>query len=478
MKRIILLSLVTSSLLLSNEYQDWLNQQSNQYSSYKKSIDQEFSDMLKKDWESFNSMSTPPSYKKPKPKIIPEVKKEVTVSKKEIEKSPLVKIPITAKPKVVKKKITIIKKPYILKDFKTIDLNFYSESLSIQYDIKSAFYMGRINKNIISKYWEQLSKTKFKKLISQIDDVTNRLNLNDWAKYQLIYKLGYGIYEDNNISNLFTWFILVKMNYDIKIGYSGSNIYLLSPVKHKLYQTTFFNLDDIKYYILNPNGKSNVTGSVYTYKGKYPKSTNILSFKIDKPILLNQNIKQKDLSFVFERKKYNISVNYSTDLVKFYSTFPQSDYKIYYDTKNSTKLNDTLLVELSKAIKGKTEIEAVNLLLRFVQTAFKYKTDQTQFNNEKVMFPEETVYYPYSDCEDRSIMFNYLVKRLLSLNVVGVRYTDHLASAVELSSTIKGSKFNYKNKTYTITDPTYINANAGMVMPKYKNSNFKVIEIQ
>jgi hypothetical protein len=116
------------------------------------------------------------------------------------------------------------------------------------------------------------------------------------------------------------------------------------------------------------------------------------------------------------------------------------------------------------------------MILRFVQTSFKYKTDDEQFTYEKVFFPEETLYYPYSDCEDRSIMFSYLVETLLDLDVVAVKYDGHLSTAVNFSTKIKGSGFTYKNKKYTIADPTYINANIGRIMPKYINANFSVLE--
>ena len=94
------------------------------------------------------------------------------------------------------------------------------------------------------------------------------------------------------------------------------------------------------------------------------------------------------------------------------------------------------------------------------------------------MFPEETINYPYSDCEDRSIMFSYLVKRLLNLDVIGVKYKDHIATAVAFSSKISGANFRYKDKRYTVSDPTYINANAGTIMPQYKNSKFKIISLR
>jgi hypothetical protein len=196
-----------------------------------------------------------------------------------------------------------------------------------------------------------------------------------------------------------------------------------------------------------------------------------------KDIKLYTNLKRKNLEFKYYGKKYKIASSYSKDLVDFYRTFPQSDYTIYFGTKNSAPLSNSILRQLQMLVKGKSELEAVNLLLRFTQTAFKYKTDQKQFDYEKVMFPEETVYYPYSDCEDRSIMFSFLVKNLLGLEVVGIKYPDHLATAVRFSSRVSGDSFKYKGKRYTISDPTYINANAGMAMPQYKKSKFEIISL-
>jgi len=503
-----LLFLCLISFLGANEYQEWLKAQSKQYTQYKKTMDEEFSDMLKKDWEAFKAMSNPTPYKKPKPVALPKVKKEVKVSKKEIKNSPIVKLKPTIKKPIPKKDIQkptikkpvpkqivhkpIVKKPNttvfvppvkldkpkILKNFKRVKFDFYSSAVSIQYDIKSAFYLGKINKRVIAKYWDIMSQTQYKKLVSQINKISDNLNLNDWAKYQLIHKLGNKIYHDDNIANLFTWFVLVKMKYDTKVGYSQNKIYLLSTIKHKLFQISFFNLKKKKYYVLTPNGKVGKIGSIFTYAGDYPKAKEKLSFEMKKELKFYNNIKQKNLKFKYDGKKYSINSKYSSDLIQFYKTFPQSDYNVYFETKNSTPLNSTILVKLTPLLKGKSEIEAVNLLLRFVQTSFKYKTDQKQFDYEKVMFPEETIFYPYSDCEDRSIMFSYLVKNILGLDVVGVKYSDHLATAVAFSSNVSGSSFTYKNKKYTISDPTYINANVGMAMPKYRDSKFEIISLR
>jgi hypothetical protein len=142
---------------------------------------------------------------------------------------------------------------------------------------------------------------------------------------------------------------------------------------------------------------------------------------------------------------------------------------VYFDSKVSNMTRGRLLAGLRVIIDGKKEVEAVNILLRFVQNAFAYKTDQKQFKYEKVLFPEETLYYKYSDCEDRTILFSYLVKNLLNLDTIGLKYKDHISSAVALNSKIRGDGYKVNGRLFYVADPTFINANIGETMTKYKN---------
>ena len=93
------------------------------------------------------------------------------------------------------------------------------------------------------------------------------------------------------------------------------------------------------------------------------------------------------------------------------------------------------------------------------------------------MFPEETLYYPYSDCEDRSILFAWLVHNLLGMDVVGLDYPGHVATAVRFKGKVAGDAVMYNGKRYMVTDPTYINASAGMTMPNFKKNKPGVIKI-
>jgi len=461
----------------ASEYSDWLASQNQEYTQFKKSYDDEFSNMLKKQWEEYKTYNTPSAFNKPKPKTLPKVQEVVKVPQKDIKKSVIVTVPEN----IVKEKVKPKPKQIVKQDYKdgytNIKFDFYNQPINIQYDDKFKFDLFEVNKNTISKSWQTLSSTNYDDIINQINKYNNRYSFNDWAKYLFIYNIGQNIYTNNNQANLFTWFILTKMKYDTKVAYSNDEVYLLANVKQKLYQVSYFTIDNKRYNVLKPNGNSRSMDSIFTYESNYKDANNVMSFDMtDKEIALYSNIQEKSFSFDYENKQYNLKAKYSFDLVKFYETFPQSEYSLYYDSKKSNIITSSLLVQLKPFLANKTELEATNFLLRFVQKAFKYKTDDEQFSYEKVLFPEETLYYPYCDCEDRSIIFVYLVKELLGLDAVGILYSDHMSAGVSFSTNVSGDSILYDNKTYIISDPTYINANVGMSMPKYKNSKYTIVK--
>ena len=194
---------------------------------------------------------------------------------------------------------------------------------------------------------------------------------------------------------------------------------------------------------------------------------------------INTGRKQKEriLKFTFNNQAYRINSNYDSETIRYLQTYPQLDINIYFNSTVNNATANPLLKQLKPLLDGKSEEEAVNLLLRFVQTSFKYKTDDKQFGIENYFFPEETLYYPYSDCEDRSVFFAWLVHNLLGLDVIGLDFPGHIAAAVHFNNNIKGDSLNFKGKRFVVTDPTYINANAGMTMPAYKNIKPGVIEV-
>lgn len=461
----------------SNEYNSWLEKEQQQFASFKKSHDEAFSDAIKKEWEAFEASYTLTPYTTPKPTQLPRLEEESKLDTPLLETSPLVNVNVSP-PKIEK---TFPKTPLTLTkkedaSLKALSIDFYSHKISVSYNPHIAFLLTSISKEGIANFWERFSKVDHQYLITQIQFIVEQYGLNDWATYLLVHKLGMHIYDLENMANLFTWYVLTQMNYDVKIGYTSQNIYLLAHMQHKLFQVAFLNHKGTQYYLLHPTGSIRTHQPIYTYNAHHPKAQKKLSFEFKTPLLLNTHYAHKALHFKYNNEVYTIESQYSTDLVEFYKTFPQSDYPIYFNTNNSSFLHQSLLLSLKPFIQNKTELEAVNILLRFVQTAFTYQTDKEQFNYEKVFFPEETLFYPYSDCEDRTILFAFLVKHLLHLDVIALRYQDHMSAAVEFSTQPQLDGVIHNNRYYIFADPTYVNANIGVQMPQYQHKNYEIIE--
>ena len=106
---------------------------------------------------------------------------------------------------------------------------------------------------------------------------------------------------------------------------------------------------------------------------------------------------------------------------------------MYANTPMSEDVKRQIYPDLKAAINGCDQLTAVNKLLNFVQTGFEYEYDDKVWGGDRAFFAEESLYYPYCDCEDRSILFTRLVRDLLGFVVSWFIYPGHLASAVEFS---------------------------------------------
>jgi hypothetical protein len=168
----------------------------------------------------------------------------------------------------------------------------------------------------------------------------------------------------------------------------------------------------------------------------------------------------------YRDKSYSIS--YNKNLVDFYASYPCVEFSVYAEAPLDPETLQGIESQIAQGVRDKSQEEAVNLLLHFVQLYFEYKTDAQQFGYERWFFAEETIASSYSDCEDRSILFVQLVRRILGMKVGLVYYPGiHLATAVKFDSPqTDGDYVLLDGEKYLICDPTYRRAGLGAAMPK------------
>jgi len=364
----------------------------------------------------------------------------------------------------------------------TAEVDFFHTPLNIKYDAKLRASLSHpINEEAISAFWSELSRSKYDDLLNEVRYLRSQMRLNDWGYCVLLKKIGEHLYEgSSNEITLFIWFMLVKSGYNAKVGYNENGVYLLIPSENKLFGVMYFTLENKeKFYAVRfDSTDAQFEGSLFTYDGSYPGAEKRLSFALNNLPFIGNIATSRALKFTYGDKEYSVNVKVNRGVVDFFSFYPQTNMEVYFEAPASSDASASLLSAMKPIVQGKSEIEAVNILLRFVQTAFGYKTDRENFGREKPMFPDETLFYEFSDCEDRSVLFSYLVKHLLGLDVIGLDYPAHVATAVKFSNLIEGDAVSYRNQHYVICDPTYENANVGVCMPLYHNTQPNVIKIQ
>lgn len=477
-KILILIMLFSSKLwAVDSEFRQYLSQQMNDYNQFKEEMDKEFTEFLQKEWKDYQMFKGIPQDETIKPKVIPKVEnqKPLVIKKPSNETISTEKIKI---PVVKQKPNTVVTPPPVIQD-KGVPHKFifYGAEVVLKYDKNMLVnQLNDINNAEIAKFWEKASKSDFSILIDSLKSAAKSLNLGDWGTVVLVKSASLSICDnDFNRANLLSWFVLVKLGYDARIGINGNKIYLLIPSEKIIYGVTYFVLDGVEYYAIDTLQTGTFLKTIKTYNGSYPGTKSFIKINAEKP-LLPENYGIKNFTFYYNGVKYKINLVYDSNYVNFYKLFPQTELDVYENAGVSQKTAYTMVEELSRVVKGKPLVEAANIILRFVQTAFAYKTDIEQFGYEKYLVPDETIFYPYSDCEDRSILYYYLAKNILGVDVVLLDYPGHVATGIHLKDHIDGDYVIYNNKKYYVADPTYINSNIGMTMPNVAKYKPKVIK--
>ena len=342
------------------------------------------------------------------------------------------------------------------------------------------FRSGDIDNKKIAEFWEVVSSVNHTDFVNHTLSLKETMGLNDWGYVLLVNDISKSIFGSRNISlvRMMNWFILTKAGYQNKIGYDQNGVYNLFTVSNNIFNAQYYTLDGNKYFPINFNEEYQTPSSIFTYQGDHGAQVRKLDLSIESyPAFINPSAMiEKTLSFDFQGTQYSIPVTINKEIIAYFEYYPLTDLPVFFTASLSSQTKQQLYAELVPVLEGMGEVQAVNFLLRLVQTSFGYKTDQDQFDREKYMMPEEILFYPYSDCDDRSIFFATLVKELLGLDVVGLRYSRHLAVAVEFKGNVEGDYHMSDGRKYTVTDPTYINAPAGLTMSSYRGETPQIVK--
>ncbi|WP_287619535.1 hypothetical protein [Parabacteroides sp.] len=440
-----------------------------EYNEYRKENEREYANYLRQTWIEYQLHKGINPYKEPKPDTIPTAPKDEKKIIKEIPAKGNIEVPIDP-----------VHEPDILlggnnqpKGLKSISVPFYGTDYQLSHNLGNYILKSTKTKDIADT-WETFGTPAVSQLVADLVTIKLENKLNDWAFFLLVEKTANQLPQlaDSNTRILFRHFALFKCGYNIRIGLIGKSLILLVPFKEQINWRQFLSEKDTKYYLFTDH-ENNASGAVYTVPLSGNNSGRSFSLYIQEDIYLADQPVQ--LSRTFRKTKYTVTIN--SNRIDFLKDYPQCDFRIFAEAPVDPRFEEEILKQIAPQIEPLSTGDALNWLLHFTQSAFQYATDHAQFGHEEYLFPEETFFYPKSDCEDRAIFFAWIVRRTLNLEVALMSYKDHLATGVILDQDIKGTYIRTSDKRYLLCDPTYIGANIGQCMPRYKDERPEVLKL-
>ena len=354
---------------------------------------------------------------------------------------------------------------------KVAAFNFYGQACSLKYPSTLTNDLPvEASREYVSEFWQSSSQKPYHKLVNDLIAYKQQLNIPGYGFMIMLQDFTTYLNVSPFEETMYQWFLLSKAGYDTKVGFSNGRAFLIVASENKIYGKPYFELAGVTYYVLDDE-----VAEIETYGKVDTNAEAMLDFAFKESPDLPLNPRSKQLQFTHGNVEYNWEIFYNLNVVNLLEDFPVVDLPSHFNSKGSFLLERSLQKQIGDAIAQMTEVEAISLLLSFSQKAFEYQTDQVQFGYEKIFFPDQLMHYPYSDCDDRVVFMNYLVRLFLDVETVALLFPQHIALGVRLAQPAYGETLDFGGKSFTFCDPTFYNAPLGTVIPQADREQMRVL---
>ena len=428
-----------------------------EFNDFKESAMKEYIDFVRKSWKEFTADSP---IEIPKdtimPVFMPDEEREKPIDSKYVQIKEVVKsVPN------VRRKEPVLKIEEVEQSLdKYVQFTFYGARVKVRFDVADKVALSAVDENSIADALKTMSGKAYNNMLLDCMRLKRGLDLSDWAYIQLIDSLANSVYaNDANGASLLTAYIYMNSGYKMRLASGNGRLYMLYASEHVIYEQNSFMIDGERYYGTKELPiRLNICSA--SFKGEEPLSLVItgnqrFALNISEPRQIS-SVKYPD---------FNVSVRVNRNLLDFYSTYPTSmigdnmltRWAMYANTPFDISVANVLYPALSMKLKGMSQLEAVEHLLNLVQTGFKYEYDDKVWGSDRIFFADECLFYPYNDCDDRSVLFSRLVRDLLGLDVVLVVVPGHILAAVNFTQEVDGNYTMFNDRKFVLCEPTCTN---------------------
>ncbi len=459
-------------------YEKFKQQAKTDYENFRDKANKEYAEFMKQAWKEFHAM--PPVPQPVEKEIPPVVIKEE--EKKPIESNPLpIDEEIVTLPAPEPQPVPVAPiKEQPVEEEESVSFSVYGTSLKVRFSSDERFRLPDCSEQTLSEAWKRLSGKAYNNTIRDCLELRIMRQFSDWAYLKMLDSFSKACMGHGNEAVLLMAYIYCQSGYRMRLGVLDGQLYMLYGSQHVVFNKAYYIFDDDYYYIYNSDILSlkvcNIT---------FPKEK-ALSLYVPMEQLFDYA--PSDVRHLKAKRYPNMDVTsqVNKNLIAFCDEYPKSSIWDNFMTRWAMLANkpmekevkDKVYPQLQTFIKDMSQLEAMERLLNWTQTSLVYEYDDKLWGCDRPFFAEESLFYPYADCEDRSILLSRLVRDLLGLKTILVYYPGHLAMAVEFTEPVSGDYIMLDGRKFVVCDPTFINANVGMTMTGMDNANAKVILLE
>ncbi len=346
-------------------------------------------------------------------------------------------------------------------DQKQYVVPFYLDTLSFNASIDSwSLPEGQLSVNSVAAHFEALKKAEISPVITSLLRYKLEKHPDDWMFYQIIRRTAEVLSPKSSDYNSYTflkWYLLTSCGYDAILGVCNNKMLFYVQSNDLIYDIPTMHMDDKQYVCLNYHDFNKIDLKKNNFEivplvSSSPKY--VFSYQLSHiPQFSKDNYEDKVLSFAYAEHQYEIKLKVNKEIPKLFANYPVADYKLYLNAPLSAETYNSLIPQLKKNIKNLSVKDGIDYLQHFTRYAFVYKPDADSYGKERRFSPELTLSYEYSDCEDRSALFYFLVKEIYNIPMIVLEYKNHVTVAVKLEKPI-GNPVVYNGVSYTLCEPT------------------------
>lgn len=339
--------------------------------------------------------------------------------------------------------------------------NFYGDTIKFSFasDLIT-HYNGAPDESAIRSFYSSANQSDYHSIFAALASYREKRKPDDWLYYQLIRKTVESISpKATNYYQytLYKWFFLVKTGYNSVLSISDSAMLFYIQSDETIYNIPYHLRNGKQYVCLNYHDYGKIDFEKTRFSEvtiNIPEPQKSFSYKLTHlPDFLPADYQEKDIQFNYYDTNYKFKIKLNPQVRAIFANYPVVDYDLYFNMPLSKETYASLIPPLKKNMKGMSQKNGVDYLMRFTRNAFLFEKDSTIYGKEKRLSPEETLLYEYSDCEDRAALFFCLVKEIYHLPMLVLSYPNHVTIAVQFDKPI-GTPIVYNGKKYSICEPT------------------------